>query len=244
MLSVSAHFAVASVFLQGDRGPASGAWHTIDVEVVAAVTSTSEPSGPSQDSPAQGALGPARSAPPPKADFVQPTGHTETARSTPEIASPAPPDVPPVPVAKPRQPPAVEILQTAAIDRPEEPRPADPNPLESVLAIPEQARTSLPPATSASAVSTAARASEGADNPAPRYPLLARKRGYEGESIIRVVVGADGRVTHTEIVKSSGHVILDNAAREAIAEWRFDPAKRGERPVSGTIEIPIQFRLL
>ena len=94
-----------------------------------------------------------------------------------------------------------------------------------------------------SAASTAAKASEGVDNPPPRYPLLARKRGYEGEAIVRVEVSRAGQVNAAEVVKSSGFDILDNAAREAVARWQFQPATRDGRPTAGRIDVPIEFRL-
>jgi len=80
-------------------------------------------------------------------------------------------------------------------------------------------------------------------NAHPRYPLAARKRGYEGEAIVRVEVSGAGQVNAAEIVKSSGFVILDNAAREAVARWQFQPATRDARPTAGRIDIPIDFRL-
>jgi protein TonB len=80
-------------------------------------------------------------------------------------------------------------------------------------------------------------------NAHPRYPLAARKRGYEGETIVRVEVSGAGQVNAAEVVKSSGFDILDNAAREAVARWQFQPATRDGRPTAGRIDVPIEFRL-
>jgi protein TonB len=80
-------------------------------------------------------------------------------------------------------------------------------------------------------------------NVQPRYPLAARKRGYEGKAIVRVEVSGAGQVNAAEVVKSSGFDILDNAAREAVARWQFQPATRDGRPTAGRIDVPIEFRL-
>jgi protein TonB len=80
-------------------------------------------------------------------------------------------------------------------------------------------------------------------NAQPRYPLAARKRGDEGEAIVRVEVSGAGQVNAAEVVKSSGFDILDNAAREAVARWQFQPATRDGRPTAGRIDVPIEFRL-
>ena len=80
-------------------------------------------------------------------------------------------------------------------------------------------------------------------NPHPRYPSAARKRGYEGQTIIRAQIGLRGNVLGTKIVRSSGHTILDTAASKAVTGWEFRPARRDGRPVTGEIDIPIEFRL-
>lgn len=80
-------------------------------------------------------------------------------------------------------------------------------------------------------------------NPRPRYPLSARRRGLEGRVVLRVFVEADGRVRSVDIVTSSTHPVLDTAAVEAIAGWRFDPARRSGVAVAAWIDIPVAFRL-
>ncbi len=80
-------------------------------------------------------------------------------------------------------------------------------------------------------------------NAQPRYPLHARKRGYEGRTVVRVAVSEDGKVAATKIAQSSGYKVLDVAAREAVAAWQFKPATRGGYPVTGRIDVPVEFRL-
>ncbi|NQU11143.1 energy transducer TonB [bacterium] len=82
------------------------------------------------------------------------------------------------------------------------------------------------------------------DNPAPVYPPLARRRGWEGVTVLRVEVLADGTPRGIGVVRSSGHRVLDNTALAAVRRWRFQPARRGAQPVISQLEIPIRFQLL
>ena len=84
----------------------------------------------------------------------------------------------------------------------------------------------------------------GPDNSPPRYPLSARRRGLEGEVLLRVGVGSDGAVQNVSLWRSSGHGVLDRAALDAVRVWRFLPARRGTVPLAQEIFVPIKFRLL
>lgn len=53
----------------------------------------------------------------------------------------------------------------------------------------------------------------------------------------------DGSADTVEVAESSGHPRLDDAAREAVRNWRFAPAQRGEAPVDSWLRVPIVFRL-
>lgn len=83
-----------------------------------------------------------------------------------------------------------------------------------------------------------------AENPAPVYPRIARRRGLEGEVWLRVRVSPEGGVFSVEVERSSGHPVLDGAAVEAVRKWRFHPARAGEVPVEGVVRVPIRFELL
>lgn len=80
-------------------------------------------------------------------------------------------------------------------------------------------------------------------NPPPEYPEMARRRGYEGEVLLAVLVSVDGRVVSVEVKESSGHSILDRAAVQAVAAWEFEPARRMGSPVSLWVDIPVRFVL-
>ncbi|MGV8189928.1 energy transducer TonB, partial [Pseudomonas aeruginosa] len=65
-------------------------------------------------------------------------------------------------------------------------------------------------------------------NPAPEYPALAMRRGWEGTVLLRVHVLASGSPSEIQVQKSSGREALDQAAVKAVKRWSFVPAKRGD----------------
>jgi len=80
-------------------------------------------------------------------------------------------------------------------------------------------------------------------NPLPKYPLLAREKGYEGTVYLRVLVRVDGRVGQLAVDRSSGHEILDRAAVDSVKGWAFLPAKKGGKPVESWVLLPVKFAL-
>ncbi|MFV0438270.1 MAG: TonB family protein [Desulfopila sp.] len=80
-------------------------------------------------------------------------------------------------------------------------------------------------------------------NSQPPYPVMARRRGYEGEVLLRVLVNTSGSVAEIKIKRSSQHPSLDQAAVTTVKNWSFIPASEDGRPVSLWIDIPIAFRL-
>lgn len=48
------------------------------------------------------------------------------------------------------------------------------------------------------------------------YPALAKRRGYQGKVVLEILVAPDGRVASVKVRESSGHQILDDAAREHV----------------------------
>jgi len=77
----------------------------------------------------------------------------------------------------------------------------------------------------------------------PPYPREARRRGWEGTVEVSVEVGAQGQVVATAILSSSGHRALDEAAVRALAEARFQPARRQGQAEAGQLALRVTFRL-
>lgn len=81
-------------------------------------------------------------------------------------------------------------------------------------------------------------------NPAPAYPLIARRRAQQGTVTLRVLVAADGAVKRVELLQSSGVDSLDDSALETVrTRWRFVPAHRDAVAVESWVVVPIRFTL-
>jgi TonB family protein len=74
----------------------------------------------------------------------------------------------------------------------------------------------------------------------PVYPGQAPAPGQDVSVSLIVTVGADGGVEAVEVAQTAGPE-LDDAAMAAVRKWRFQPARRGERPVSSRIRVPVHF---
>lgn len=80
-------------------------------------------------------------------------------------------------------------------------------------------------------------------NPPPRYPPAARRSGDEGTVLLKVLVTSDGAAARVELDRSSGSVLLDGAALDAVRVWQFVPARRGAQNVEDWVRVPVVFRL-
>jgi protein TonB len=75
----------------------------------------------------------------------------------------------------------------------------------------------------------------------PRYPRLAVQIRLEGVVALHAIIGRDGAVKQLEVL--SGHPILAQAAREAILQWRYQPALLNREPVEVESHIRVNFTL-
>jgi protein TonB len=80
-------------------------------------------------------------------------------------------------------------------------------------------------------------------NRPPAYPPVALAQHLEGTVLLRLHIAATGRVQRVQVVKSSGHGVLDRAAVEAVSTWRGRPAQRAGRPLATIELLPVRFRL-
>ncbi|MGE5480008.1 MAG: energy transducer TonB [Chloroflexota bacterium] len=75
------------------------------------------------------------------------------------------------------------------------------------------------------------------------YPDLARRAGVEGQVVLRVLVGANGKVLRS-LIESSDNELLNEAAIKAIKEYgSIPPAIQNGQPITCWVSIPIKFRL-
>ncbi|MFN4148583.1 MAG: energy transducer TonB [Rhodocyclaceae bacterium] len=69
------------------------------------------------------------------------------------------------------------------------------------------------------------------------YPRAAIARGLEGRVVLLLTLDEAGRVARIEVASSSGHALLDEAARKAAARIDRLPADRRQ------VLLPVEFRL-
>ncbi len=146
-----------------------------------------------------------------------------------------PPLTPPLPSPE-KEHPAATIEQT--VGRLE--LPAEPQPAESI--------------TTSKAIEQSSRDSKVVEfirkatplyrtNPSPDYPRLARRRGYQGNVVLEVLVGRNGTVGDLRVSKSSGYPVLDRAALDSVKKWTFVPGMQGNERVKMWVKVPIRFEL-
>jgi protein TonB len=80
-------------------------------------------------------------------------------------------------------------------------------------------------------------------NPLPHYPEIARRKGYEGRTLLRVEVLESGSVGRIEIADSSGFEVLDKAALRSVKGWAFVPGTRNGETIDQWVIVPIRFSL-
>jgi protein TonB len=80
-------------------------------------------------------------------------------------------------------------------------------------------------------------------NTPPPYPRKARRMGYEGIVMLKVLIDENGRVDDLMLLESSGHTILDRAALSAVREWQFEPGTEGGIKKKMWVKIPVRFQL-
>lgn len=153
---------------------------------------------------------------------------------------------PPLPPRRPMPPvPAAASADMPAAAKPATLQPALPAAARSAPRNAAQGDGEVGEAVAASAPGGPSRGAElrPGGNPAPSYPQEARRRGQEGRVVLRVTISPVGEARSVRVLRSSGYERLDRAAREAVARWRFEPARRAGRPVEGLLDVPVVFRL-
>lgn len=77
---------------------------------------------------------------------------------------------------------------------------------------------------------------------APEYPDAARRTYRAGRVILRIVVARDGTVADSEVLQSAGPD-LDDAARRAVARWRYQPGTLRGEPIAVYYTVSVDFSI-
>ncbi len=73
----------------------------------------------------------------------------------------------------------------------------------------------------------------------PKYPAIAKKAGVQGVVIVEAIIDTDGTVQEVKILRSIP--LLDQAAQNAVKQWRFEPAVQGGQAVRMRLTVTVQF---
>lgn len=174
-----------------------------------------------------------------------------------QISKPTPlPQAIPVPKNLPPQPKKAAPPKSAPAPAPAPAKVASPvatpvahetvaiNPVPTTNQVATSSESQSAPARATGERVTQARAdADYLNNPPPKYPAIAQSRGWEGQVMLNVHVLASGRADIINVEQSSGRKTLDDAAIKAVTDWRFVPAKRGQTPIDGWVQVPIDFKL-
>jgi periplasmic protein TonB len=78
-------------------------------------------------------------------------------------------------------------------------------------------------------------------NVVPVYPPLARAAHVEGVVILETVIDASGNVTSARVLR--GYPMLDQAALDAVQQWKFTPARLNDEAIPVVMTVTVQFKL-
>jgi protein TonB len=76
------------------------------------------------------------------------------------------------------------------------------------------------------------------------YPLLARRKGWQGVVKLQVHVEADGRISGLRVQATSGYAVLDEAALNSLRLASVPDAERWLKGHALDIIIPVEYRLV
>lgn len=82
------------------------------------------------------------------------------------------------------------------------------------------------------------------NNPAPYYPASAKRKGIQGKVLLSVLVKTDGTPASVQISHSSGSNDLDQAALDAVRQWKFIPARSKGQFVQASVIVPVEFKIV
>ncbi|WP_291295140.1 energy transducer TonB [Elioraea sp.] len=190
-------------------------------------TEPAQPEAPGQQ-PSEAVAAEAE-APPPEPQTPPPPQQ----RPEPSLALPLPPPPPPPP-PEPRQPREMA----------EPPSPPSAQGAARAEAASEAEEAGSVPREGSAAFLLSSRDATVGRRVDPVVPVEARQARMQGTVVLTVTISPEGVPMAVDVYRSSGHMLLDRAAQEALWQWRFDPARRGGVPIEDRIAVPFVFRIV
>lgn len=162
--------------------------------------------------------------------------YVQTILETNIIQTEKPKDLPPPPppVDLKERPPvqviAPEINITVPVETP-------PPPITNVTTQPQ-----APPPPRAIVPGTPVKVTYSPD-PNDYYPDASRRNNEEGRATVKICVNVTGKIESVDLVSSSDHPMLDEAALKVAKAMKFKPATSEGRPVVSCPTLPVRFVL-
>ena len=75
----------------------------------------------------------------------------------------------------------------------------------------------------------------------PVYPQIAQTAKIQGVVILEAIIGKDGTVRDVKVLRSVP--LLDQAAIEAVRQWRYSPTLLNNVPVEVVMTVTVNFTL-
>jgi protein TonB len=144
---------------------------------------------------------------------------------------------PPKPEEKPQPPPPPKPEMTIPEPKPEPTKPEPPPPAPKPVVVPQPQPE--PPEEKYVSVTEL----KYAHRVEAIYPPEAQRRHQQGQVTVKIYINEAGVLDKVEIVKSSGHPLLDAAAVKAVKESQFSAAFEGVIPIGQWAEQTFTFRL-
>lgn len=80
------------------------------------------------------------------------------------------------------------------------------------------------------------------ESPPPQYTEIARKARIQGVVIVEAIIDKEGNVTNVKVLKGLP-MGLDQAAVDAVKNWKFQPATLNSKPVAVIYNLTVNFTL-
>ena len=78
-------------------------------------------------------------------------------------------------------------------------------------------------------------------NVPPAYPDIAKQARVQGVVVLEAVISPSGEVTNVRVLR--GAPLLNDAAADAVRQWRYTPTLLNGQPVSVVMTVTVNFRL-
>ncbi|PYT85997.1 MAG: hypothetical protein DMG36_26885 [Acidobacteria bacterium] len=69
------------------------------------------------------------------------------------------------------------------------------------------------------------------------------KKKFHGTVVLNILIGTEGTVQQSQVVRSSLNLALDKKAAEVVSRWKFTPARKKGLPVSSVMPVEVTFNL-